>query len=91
MTKVLDTVYTPRFWDWIVADATIPVLTIAVSPAGTEALARYELRNVTIVKIEYLAEQFGASPTETISLFYQEICTTVAATTECWNLATNSK
>jgi hypothetical protein len=89
MTKVLDPVYTPQFWDWLLADATIPFLTIAVSPAPNGALARYELRNAKLVTIEYLAEQFGGNPTETISLAFEEICTTGAGITECWNVLTN--
>ena len=88
ITKVIDSATTPKLWDWIVADATIPVLRVDVGEGGKGLEFSYELRNAKLTRIEYLAERFGGPPTESVRFSYEEICVVSEGVSRCWNTQT---
>ncbi len=61
---------------------------IAIGDPGAAPLVTYELEHVKMTSLEYVADEFGATPSETIALAFSRICisTSVGIGHTCYDL-----
>jgi type VI protein secretion system component Hcp len=92
MTKAIDT-YSAALWNAASVGRAMGQVRVGLTHTGAQH--SYILKRVRVTSIEYKAEQYGETPSETLGLAFEEICTVLQQTDgitkeTCFNVMTKT-